>query len=364
MSETSQSPFKALEAFQKGDRDRFFGRDREISQLYRAVTGSNLVLVYGASGTGKTSLVNCGLANKLLESDWYPIYVRRGRNLNRSLQRQLVRESATTLARDATVAERIRSLYLDRYRPVYLVFDQFEELYILGSTEEQRTFHSTIAGLLSAGLECKVLLMIREEYIAYLSDLERLIPYLFDNRLRIERMNNRRLREVVTGMARQGEIDIESDEVVTEILARVHDERRGVDLTHLQLYLEHLYQIAKRANERDKTIAFTRELLDRSESLDEVLANHLGTRTRYLREELGRLHRDVSQELPDQVLMALITDEGTKRSMNVDELMEVPKIQRLNASSSAVRFCVEEFERVRLLQRLPFDDPDDESETS
>lgn len=364
MSETSHSPFKALEAFQKDDRDRFFGRDREIAQLYRAVTGSNLVLLYGASGTGKTSLVNCGLANKLPESDWYPIYVRRGQDLNRSLQRHLIRASTTTLDKAATVADRIRSLYLDKYRPIYLVFDQFEELYILGSTEERRIFHATIAGLLSAGLECKVLLMIREEYIAYLSDLERLIPYLFDNRLRIERMNDRSLREVVTGMAQQGQVVIEGDDVVTHILDHVHDPRKGVDLTHLQLYLGHLYEIATRHGRNRGTVVFDNGLLDESESLDEVLANHLGTRTKYLKEELERRYKDVSKDLPDQLLVALVTEEGTKRSMNVDELMEVPKIKRLNASRAAIRFCVEELERVRLLQRLPLDEPDEKSELS
>ena len=86
--------------------------------------------------------------------------------------------------------------------------------------------------------------------------------------------------------------------------------------------------------------------------------------SRYLREELGRLNEDVPEDLLDQILVALVTEEGTKRSMNVDELMEVPRIKNLEASKSAVRFCVEEFERVRLLQRLPFDDSDDETELS
>ena len=41
----SRSPFKFLDAYQKEDRDRFFGRERETAQLYNAVRASNLVLV-------------------------------------------------------------------------------------------------------------------------------------------------------------------------------------------------------------------------------------------------------------------------------------------------------------------------------
>jgi hypothetical protein len=85
----SQSPFKFLDAYQKEDADRFFGRERETAQLYNAVHASNLVLLYGASGTGKTSIINCGLGNKFVDSDWLPLYVRRGTDLNRSLDREL-----------------------------------------------------------------------------------------------------------------------------------------------------------------------------------------------------------------------------------------------------------------------------------
>ena len=72
-----QNPFKFLDAYGKDDGDRFFGRDREIAQLFNAVHASNLVLIYGRSGTGKTSLVQCGLAKKFDDTDWLPVTVRR-----------------------------------------------------------------------------------------------------------------------------------------------------------------------------------------------------------------------------------------------------------------------------------------------
>ena len=73
-----QSPFKFLDAYNKEDKDIFFGRDEEVEQLYELVFQSNLTLVYGQSGTGKTSLVQCGLANRFAASDWFNVYIRRG----------------------------------------------------------------------------------------------------------------------------------------------------------------------------------------------------------------------------------------------------------------------------------------------
>ena len=79
------SPFQILDAYEKEDKDIFFGRDAEVEQLYDLVFQSNLTLVYGESGTGKTSLIQCGLANRFAQSDWFNVYVRRQEDINQSL---------------------------------------------------------------------------------------------------------------------------------------------------------------------------------------------------------------------------------------------------------------------------------------
>ena len=71
-----KSPFKFLDSFTKEDRNIFFGRDKEIEELYQKVFESKILLMYGISGTGKSSLIYCGLANKFEENGiinlrWY-----------------------------------------------------------------------------------------------------------------------------------------------------------------------------------------------------------------------------------------------------------------------------------------------------
>ena len=131
------SPFKFLNAYEKKDKDIFFGRDKEIELLYETTFKTNLVLIYGQSGTGKTSLIQCGLANRFRKTDWFEIFIRRQSNINTSLQREIKKKAGTPIEEGATIVESIKSLYLDFLRPVYLVFDQFEELITLGSKSEQ-----------------------------------------------------------------------------------------------------------------------------------------------------------------------------------------------------------------------------------
>ncbi|MBI4705422.1 MAG: ATP-binding protein, partial [Deltaproteobacteria bacterium] len=68
-AEPRRSPFKFLDAYERDDRDIFFGRDAEIEDVRSRYYRSRVVTVYGESGAGKTSLVQCGLANAVPAED-------------------------------------------------------------------------------------------------------------------------------------------------------------------------------------------------------------------------------------------------------------------------------------------------------
>ena len=83
-------PFKFLDAYTPEDIDFYFGRDEEIDIMYNMVFQTNLLLVYGGSGVGKSSLIQCGLASRFNTHDWQSIFVRRGNNINQSLDEALI----------------------------------------------------------------------------------------------------------------------------------------------------------------------------------------------------------------------------------------------------------------------------------
>ena len=326
-----QNPFKFLESYDKSDKDRFFGRNKETAQLYNAVHASNLILLYGASGTGKTSLVNCGLANQFHDTDWLPIFIRRGNNVNQSMIRELSKFTETPLQADTSLRHAIRDLYQETYRPAYLIFDQFEELYIMGDKEEQDTFHKTISELLQASLQCKILIIIREEYIAYLSEFEKIVPPLFDNRLRIEKMNDRNLSKVIMGTCKYGNIKVhEPRKTVAMMLENLRSPREGIDLTNLQVYLDRLWRrdldrrgvvSAERAPE-NFVVAFDPELVDMviyRENTEDIYAGIeylAGTaKLRKLRKFLMEDMKAKGIRFPDTVSLGVkpVSVEGTER---------------------------------------------------
>ncbi|GHH41933.1 nSTAND1 domain-containing NTPase [Lentzea cavernae] len=62
--ETGPSPYVGLKAFTEEDADRFFGRERLVGKLLGKLEHHDTVLVIGASGSGKSSLLRAGLLTR------------------------------------------------------------------------------------------------------------------------------------------------------------------------------------------------------------------------------------------------------------------------------------------------------------
>ncbi|WP_043999549.1 nSTAND1 domain-containing NTPase, partial [Microcystis aeruginosa] len=62
------SPYLGLRKFEVDDKDRFFGRDNWIVELTDYLKQKNVLLLLGASGSGKSSLVQAGLIPKLKDN--------------------------------------------------------------------------------------------------------------------------------------------------------------------------------------------------------------------------------------------------------------------------------------------------------
>lgn len=348
------SPFKFLAAYTQDDRASFFGRDGEIELLYDKVFESKLVLVYGASGTGKTSLVQCGLSKKFADTDWLPLVLRREGDFEASLWRAVREAARTPINDDQSITAALRSLYLDHYKPVFLIFDQFEELFTLGewggaengqrNEGEALAFFELLDEILASTVDCRCLLVFREEYIAYLSDYEHVMPTLFDHRQRVEWMTRMRLTEVIEGTTRVHGISLTPPETAEMILDQLVPKASGqrLALTHLQVYLDQLYDRAEAAQEEGQPVTFTPELVARTGALENVLAD-------FTNEQIAEL--DQITEVPGsglELFFAFVTDQGTKRSLlRADLSKHLPQI-----SESKLDACVERLLAARLLVLL------------
>jgi len=307
----STSPFKFLDSYTKEDREIFFGRDQEITDLYRRIFESRILLVYGVSGTGKSSLINCGLASRFDDSDWLPVNVRRGRNIIESLNEAFNKQVLTPLKKNLSVSQKLQSIYLDHFKPVYLIFDQFEELFLFGSSEEKTDFIKLIKDVVESETQCRVIFIIREEYLAGITEFEYDLPDIFSNRFRVEKMKRVNSINAIEGPCKIHNIETEegfSEELIDKLCPAGNE----IELTFMQIYLDRVFRIAVAERETTDNLQFSKEMLTRAGSVSDLLGQ-------FLEEQIREL------DDPDTgmtILKSFVSVQGTKRQMNESEILD------------------------------------------
>ena len=341
-------PFKFLDAYTREDSPFFFGRTEEIEELYTMVFETDILLVYGFSGTGKSSLIQCGLASKFQSHEWLALNIRRGNNLNESFEKAL-QEAGTgmtlmdidfdwlnqertsshktaTSSKNSSLIPGFRKIYLKHFKPIYLVFDQFEELYIRGNKNEEEQFIKTIQEILLIEQPIKIIFSIQEEYLGYLYNFERAFPELQRKKLRVERMNLSKVSSVIKGVGQQlqsnvrlqtGAEDVIVEDIFKAILGKEKNKRLFIELPYLQVFLDKLYlQITQDENRRREAI-ITRTALDKMPDFEDVLRDFLDDQVLKISQKLKE-----TPKLIWNVLSPLVTLEGTKAPLNAVQLRE------------------------------------------
>jgi len=363
------SPFKFLDAYTPADKDCFFGRDAEIETLYTQIYKSRMLLVYGQSGTGKTSLIQCGLGGRFDPTDWYPFTIRRNHNINQSLAEALAAPLGGQLHKES-IPDTIAQLYKTYLRPIYLIFDQMEELFILGTAKEQDAFIQTIKAILAAELPCKIILVMREEYIAHLYYFEQVIPTLFDHRLRVEPMNYANVARVITGSCEKFNIALESgNDTVNQIIDQVSSGKSGVQLPYLQVYLDRLWQTdydhtypggapanATPGSGKYPALQFTAAEIKELGNIEDVLEKFLRAQAQQMQRELEAANPGLPDDAVRQVLDLFVTEDGTKRPVPYVRQDGQVVLEENQAAKLAllplpvVREILDRLEKVRILR--------------
>lgn len=340
-------PFKFLNSYEKEDSNIFFGRDEEINMLYEMVFQSAVILIYGASGTGKTSIINCGLAGKFQPHDWLPLMIRRGNNINDALEKALVDaggnpnslkddinwlddwsdETENTSLSISSVGQTIKSLYQKSFRPVYLIFDQFEELFIIGSIKEQELFIKTVKDILESQQPVKLIFSIREEYLGYLFEFEQAVPQLMHKKLRIEAMNLEKVRQVVNGISKLEDSNVkikdgQQEEVTKGIFEKVKGKTKSltIQLPFLNVFLDKFYTEITKDVTRKSEAVFSVEALHEMGEIGDVLVDFLNEQVEAISKNLTKKHPDLTSEAVWQILSPFSTLEGTKEPINIKNL--------------------------------------------
>src|SRR6185503_1441174 len=112
----------------------------------------------------------------------------------------------------------------------------------------------------------------------YLSELEKMVPSLFDNRLRVEKLNDSHLARIIIGTARAAGIQvIDPAATASSILENIRDRRTGIDLANLQVYLDRLWRadLERQGTDTPATVTFDVALAERVGKLANVISAFL-----------------------------------------------------------------------------------------
>lgn len=335
----SASPFKFLDSYTRTDIGEFFGRDKETDELFRQCFLSPILVVYGGSGTGKTSLVQCGLSSRFQDSDWLPIPVRRAGDMIDSV-REAIQTVTLTPSSATDLGQLTANLYLDHFKPIYFLFDQFEELFIFGTHGECEAFFTALRDLLNKERNAHAIFVVREEYLAELTRYERIIPGLIENRYRVERLTQRHAMEVVEKLCEAHGIPC-AEGFSAALVERLDPEGHGIELSYLQVFLDRCW----RTRQGDES--FSPALLERIGHVDDMLGA-------FLDEQVADTPEPQRAEA---LLKTFVSDQGTKRQLTVEEAhdwvqtigtaMESDEVERLLQLFVAKRLLKDRDERGR-----------------
>jgi len=241
---SEQSPWPGMRPYREADTAFFFGRDAEIIDLLARTNRSLLTLLYGRAGLGKTSLVRAGLAPRLMERGFFPVYLRpralldEGGDPVAGVIRALA-DCAKSHDVEATGSLEASSLWELFHRESFdfwsasnrivapvLVFDQFEEVFqILDETHAAlpkiKVLLDNISELVEnrvpprlaamdlpnsdayrfnmSSADYRVILSFREDYLPHVRQLRAIVPSVIENHLRLEPLDGEQARLVVQG---------------------------------------------------------------------------------------------------------------------------------------------------------------------
>ena len=339
-----REPYRGIEQFRFIDRPIFFERRDETRKLVRLVSIYRGTLLYGESGTGKSSMINAGFIPEMLEEGF----------LSERLRVQPVPGAELVVERIALTDEGTAPFLPSRFaaddeqrtRLVFstadvharlgmeheggaplLIFDQFEEFVTLfEEAPENREKFAEAAKAQNALLEffrdllrddtlpVKLLFVFREDYLAKLSKLFGLVPNLRDQHVRLTFPDSSVLKKLIRGPF-ESEIPPEhfghiiSDELANKLRAALDErsETGSINLTEVQIACLSLWRNPKGESIFDTTP-------NRAEVVQKLLEGHLTG-------SLDKLSPGL-REPAVAVLRHLVTGSGTRNIVLESDLLE------------------------------------------
>ncbi|MCC9706685.1 hypothetical protein E4N62_16235 [Streptomyces sp. MNU76] len=214
--EEAAAPYRGLSRFEPADQELFFGRDRLTEDLLQLVCGHRFAAVFGASGSGKSSLLRAGLIPRL--------------------QEEIAQRGRPAVLRVLTPGDRPAVRYGHLLTPAadepesWVVVDQFEEVFTLCRDRAERArFIDLLLAARDPGSRLRVLIAVRADFYPRCGEHRGLADTLCGAGLLVGPMTAEELREAVVKPAQEVGHLVER-ELTARIVEEVLDEPGGLPM--------------------------------------------------------------------------------------------------------------------------------------
>src|SRR5262249_12263990 len=239
--------------------NRFWAREAEKDSLFAQVSSTNLLVVYGKSGVGKTSLLQAGLVPRLRQNNFFPVYARIENDPVDAVQDYVLKALGPIekygLTRTANLPEflgetteflrRKRSIE-EEEKPLVIILDQFEDFfgtYLENGIEDKRSrFIRELAQIIyNRDLPVVFVFAMREDFLPEMAIFKTQIPSILNNYYRLTALIRENAKEAITQPLVGTRVQLE-DRLVKRLLddlQKIGD--GGIEPYALQMVCSHIW---------------------------------------------------------------------------------------------------------------------------
>lgn len=256
--DAAANPWRGLASYDKGDSGLFFGRTEATAALKQAIDEKPFVVVLGASGTGKSSLVKAGVLPALdADARWHLLpVVRPG-----TAPLDALAQAVASLLPDAAPSPSRLEAQLDAWcqehmgARLLLVVDQCEELVTMASADDRDAALALLARLLEAfPLQLTLVLTLRTDFETEL-DRSALAPGWKDARFVVPPMSRADFKAVIEQPASARVLYFDPPALVEALLDDVVNTPGGLPLLSFALSEMFLHYVRRQSSDRALTHA-------------------------------------------------------------------------------------------------------------
>jgi HEAT repeat protein len=192
-------PYIGLRPFTENERDRFFGRRREISILLDKIRANRLTLLLAASGVGKSSLLQAGIMPALRADGNTELIYHRDWAASPQVFKQAVSSHYGEPYKDVPLKSILRACTLFSGGQQILLLDQFEEFFNYHRFRQEFLpfVEELSAAILDRSTPASFVISMREDFALELNAFKPFLPGVFDNYFRLEKLTREQARQAM-----------------------------------------------------------------------------------------------------------------------------------------------------------------------